>query len=199
MSRIWKFAITGGPCGGKTKGIPIIKKFFESRGYKVFIIPEAATIVKSQIGINPTDFSVEDFEGAILEIILFFEEKVYQYASKLDTDVIILCDRGIMDNKAYSPYEEFLHLLAKNNLTEKEALSRYDAAFHLITAADGAEDAYKNEGAREETIEEARILDKKTQEAWSSHPNHYVFDNSTNFDRKIYRLIWKMLEIVLEL
>ena len=199
MSRIWKFAITGGPCGGKTKGIPIVKEFFESKGYKVFTIPEAATIVKSQIGINSTDFSVEDFERAIFQTILFFEEKVDQYASQLDTDVIILCDRGIMDNKAYSSYKGFLQLLEKNNLTEKEALSRYDAAFHLVTAANGAEDAYECEGAREETIEEARKLDTATRNAWSNHPCLRVIDNSTNFNQKIDRLIWGILEIILGL
>lgn len=199
MHQIWKFAITGGPCGGKTTGIPIVKKFFESRGYKVFTLPEAATIVKNQIGMKPTDFSVEAFEGAIFQTILFFEEKVDQYARQLDTDVIILCDRGIMDNKAYSSYEGFLHLLEKNNLTEKEILNRYDAVFHLVTTADGAEEQYKCEAARDESLEKARILDKKTLLAWNTHPNHYVFDNSTDFDKKIYRLIWKMLEIVLDI
>ena len=197
MRRIWIFAITGGPCGGKTSCLPIIKAFFEAKGFKVIIVPEAATIVKNQMGINPGDCTEHDFQTFILKIMLLLEKHAMEYASQLQQDVIILCDRGIMDNKAYMSYDGFLKILEEHNLTEEEALSRYDAAFHMLTTANGAEKAYECKGARDETPEEARARDKKTQEAWSSHPVHHIIDNSTAFDPKVYRLIWRILEIVL--
>jgi len=196
MSRIWKFAITGGPCGGKTSGIPKVKKFFESKGYKVFTIPEAVTIIKDQIGLDFSDLSSYEFQTAVLETMLYLEGQVMKFASKMKQDVIILCDRGVLDNQAYMRYSDFIQLLKDHDLSEDTAIIRYDAVFHLVTAAKGAEDFYKLEGIRHEDAETARRLDTATMDAWSNHPNLHVIDNSTDFDSKIYRLIWKIIEII---
>ena len=66
----------------------------------------------------------------------------------------------------------------------------YDAVFHLVTAAKGAEEFYTktNNLARLETIEEARIADDKTLAAWAGHPHLRVIDNSVNFADKIKNL-----------
>jgi len=61
----------------------------------------------------------------------------------------------------------------------------------LVTAADGAEKFFSldNNKARSETVEEAKALDKKTQEAWKCHSNHIIIDNSEKgFDKKMERL-----------
>lgn len=206
MSRIWKIAITGGPCGGKTSGIPIVRDFFESRGYKVFTIPEAVTIVKDRIGLDFGDVPNYNFQSIVTDTMLFFEEEFIQCAKSFkhchmsfEQDIIILCDRGIMDNMAYMHYGQFARLLEAHNLSETEALQRYDAVFHLVTAADGAEEYYKLEGIRHEDLDTARKLDTATRNAWSNHPCLRVIDNSTNFNKKIDRLIWGILEIILGL
>ena len=183
MQRIWKFAITGGPCGGKTEGIPMVKKFFESGGYKVFTIPEAATIIKEEIGLDFSDLSNYEFQTAVLEVMLYLEEQAMQFANKMEQDVIILCDRGIMDNKAYMPYEDFLKLLKEHELSEDTALIQYDAVFHLVTVADGAEKYYKLEGARHEDAETARKLDKKTMDL-NDFLNNYRLNLDNNVEIK---------------
>lgn len=68
---------------------------------------------------------------------------------------VILCDRGVMDGKAYMDPEGWQVLLDENgfnviNLRDK----RYDAIIHLVTAADGAEQYYslENNAARYEVI-----------------------------------------------
>jgi hypothetical protein len=45
---------------------------------------------------------------------------------------------------------------------------RYNAVFHLVTAADGAASHYtlENNDARHETAEEAVLADRNTQAAW---------------------------------
>ncbi len=102
-----------------------------------------------------------------------------------------MCDRAIVDNAAYMPndeYEAILKAIGSNKVTERDS---YDAVFHLVTAADGAEDAYtlSNNGARTESIEEARDVDKKLINAWTGHPHFRIIDNSTDFHGKMNRLM----------
>ena len=85
-------------------------------------------------------------------------------------------------------YEAILKAIGSNKVTERDS---YDAVFHLVTAADGAEDAYtlSNNGARTESIEEARDVDKKLINAWTGHPHFRIIDNSTDFHGKMNRLM----------
>ncbi|CAK5037509.1 unnamed protein product [Meloidogyne enterolobii] len=43
--QIYKLVLTGGPCGGKTTGQERLATFFEGLGWKVFTVPEAASIL----------------------------------------------------------------------------------------------------------------------------------------------------------
>ena len=72
-----------------------------------------------------------------------------------------------------------------------ELRDNYDAVFHLVTAAKGAEEFYTtaNNSARTETVEEAAALDDKLISAWTGHPHLRVIDNSSNFENKMKRLI----------
>jgi CYTH domain-containing protein len=117
-----------------------------------------------------------------------------------DSDKFIaFCDRGILDGAAYVSQEEFEKLLAVRNLSLSDIYNRYDAVLHMVTAADGAEQFYLwndptkegvgNNAARSESPEEARVKDKKTLNAWIGHPHLRVFDNSTDFDGKVKRVI----------
>lgn len=67
----------------------------------------------------------------------------------------------------------------------------YDAVLHMASAANGAEEAYTlaNNGARIETVEEAREKDAKTLAAWMGHPHLSIVDNSTGFDEKVARAL----------
>ncbi|MBR3349506.1 MAG: AAA family ATPase, partial [Solobacterium sp.] len=74
----------------------------------------------------------------------------------------------------------------------------YDAVFHLVTAAKGAEEFYtlENNAARYETIEEAVALDDRLIAAWTGHPHFRIIDNSMNFDKKLQNLLNEMLAVV---
>lgn len=190
-----RLVLTGGPCGGKTSAIPFLEEKLTALGYKVIILPEAASeLVNSGIKFN--DLPVNDFQDLVMKRIIYYEEQAKKFADFYQQDVIILEDRGLLDNKAYMPYDDFIKVLAKNGYTEKEAKDSYDAVFHLVTAALGAEEFYKLDGTRHETPEEARELDLKNLQAWLHHPKHTIIDNSTNFDEKMNRLLNKILEIV---
>ena len=61
---------------------------------------------------------------------------------------------------------------------------RYDAVFHLVTTAIGAENFYTqaNNATRREDQKLARELDLKILSAWVGHPKVFIIDNSTDLD-----------------
>ena len=200
MKQIYKFVITGGPCAGKTTALNILKESLSKSGFKVLTVPESATEIFS-IGLSLNETPILTIQDLILKKMLHSEDFVENIANTLDfnnENIIIFYDRGILDSKAYVPYEDFLTVLNNNGLDEEKAIKRYDAVFHLVTAANGAEEFYtlENNSTRLETAEEACSLDLRTITAWQTHPNLYIFDNSTNFDEKINHLISKVIEIV---
>ena len=77
--------------------------------------------------------------------------------------ILIVCDRGMLDNKAYMKEVEFKKILKEFGTTEIKERDSYDAVFHLVSAAKGKEKLYTlaNNVARTESVEEARILDDK--------------------------------------
>jgi len=54
--KIWKLVLTGGPCGGKTTGQARISTFFENLGWKVYRVPETATVLLGG-GVNFAELS----------------------------------------------------------------------------------------------------------------------------------------------
>ena len=188
-----KIVITGGPCGGKTSGLARISRELSDKGYEVVIIPETATFLKeSGVKSDKEYLSGYEFEKMLFFLQLRLEDLFNQYAESLnDKKVIILCDRGIIDGKAYLTNEEYFNLLEELGLDNIEARDMYDAVFHLKTVADGKEEYYtcENNEARTETAQEAREADIKTLNAWIGHPHFRVIDNSTEFDGKMDRLM----------
>lgn len=190
MHKVYEFVITGGPSAGKTTGLSKLDRVFTDRGYKVIIVAETATEVILS-GINPNELPLVEFQRVIIERGINKEKTVRRVAKFFDKDVIIFYDRGLLDSKAYMEHKDFVTILKKHHLTEVEARDRYDAVFHMVTAAIGAQEYYTNQNnkARSETLEQAIETDKKTRNVWLGHPHLRIIDNSTGFGEKINRLI----------
>ena len=190
--KITKIVITGGPCAGKTTAMSWIQNAFTKLGYNVLFVSETATeLIKG--GIAPwTCSSNANFQENLLKLQIE-KEKIYESAAKsLKGDkVLIVCDRGTLDNKAYMSELEFYNSLNSIGSNEIELRDNYDAVFHLVTAAKDAKDFYtlENNSARTETIDEAIIQDDKLINAWTGHPHFRVIDNSTDFEKKMLKLI----------
>lgn len=200
---IKKIVLTGGPCAGKSTALSKLEDYLLEKGYAILIVSESATEL-IQGGIRPFGQQAlygYDFQGIILNYQLS-KEKTYEQAAKLleatGRNVIILYDRGILDNKAYLDISDWNKLLRKHNLYENDLKENYDLVIHMVTAADGKEEAYttENNQARTETVEEAKKLDKITLQAWCGHPNLKVVDNSCSFDEKINNVLEKCLEVI---
>ncbi|KPM05014.1 hypothetical protein QR98_0034730 [Sarcoptes scabiei] len=70
---VYRLALTGGPCSGKTTGQARISTFFENLGWKVYRVPETATT-------------------------LF--RTFFTLAQTCNRNCLIICDRGVMDATA---------------------------------------------------------------------------------------------------
>ena len=191
---IQKIVITGGPCAGKTTAMSWIQNAFSARGYRVLFIPETATEFISG-GVAPwTCGSNLEYQKVQMALQIRKEELFMQAARTMGDQaqkILIVCDRGAMDNKAYMTPEDFEEVLRYLNLHEIELRDNYDGVFHLVTAANGALEAYSsaNNAARYETAAEAVRLDDRLIAAWSGHPHLKIIDNSTGFDQKMHRLL----------
>lgn len=189
---ITKIVITGGPCAGKTTAMSWIQNMFTDLGYHVIFIPECATeLINAGISAK-TCKDVESFQNALMKLQIE-REIIYEKAAlaiKKDK-ILIVCDRGIMDSKAFLTDLQFSSILFELNKNEIELRDNYDAVFHLVTAAKGAEEFYtlENNTARTETIEEAILVDDNLINAWNGHPHFRIIDNSTNFDNKMKKLL----------
>ncbi len=191
--KITKIVLTGGPCAGKTTALTWINNYFSKIGYKVIIVPETATDLIPN-GVAPWTCET-NYDYQLLHIrYQKFKEELFLEAAKSLKDaqkVLIVCDRGILDNKAYMKPQEFKSILKSLNTNEVKERDSYDAVFHLVTAAYGKEKAYTlaNNKARYESIENAREVDDKIVAAWVGHPHLRIIDNSTEFEEKLERLI----------
>lgn len=189
---ITKIVITGGPCAGKTTGMSRIQEFFSGLGYRVLIVPETATELITG-GVTPAVCGNNlDFQKCQVKLQLE-KEKIFRQAAETmrDEKILIVCDRGVLDNKAYMDDTDFRAVLKELDLDEVALRDDYDAVFHLVTAARGAEEFYTlaNNPARKENPGEAIELDDKLIASWTGHPHLRVIGNDTDFDRKIKKLI----------
>lgn len=191
---ITKIVLTGGPCAGKSTAMSWIQNAFTERGYKVLFIPETATELITG-GVAPwTCGSNLDYQCCQMRLQIE-KEKIFTTAAETmaDEKILIVCDRGMMDNRAYMTEIDFGIVLDRIQKSVVEIRDSYDAVFHLVSAANGAPEIYlKNKAsnpARTETVEQAVELDNKLISAWTGHPHLRVIDNSTGFENKMKRLI----------
>lgn len=196
--KITKIVLTGGPCAGKTTAMNWIQNFFQKQGYKVLFVPETATELITG-GLTPWETKTySDFEGILFDLQMEKEKLFEEGAKKLPNEkILIVCDRGLLDNKAYMPKRDFDYLLKSKKLSEVKLRDSYDAVFHLVTAAKGAKKYYNlDNAARTETVEEATKIDDSLIASWTGHPHFRIIDNSTDFETKMKRLLKEISNVL---
>ena len=189
---IKKIVITGGPCAGKTTALSRIQRDLSHLGYTVLIVPETATALISG-GVAPwTCVTNVEYQKCQMRMQREKELVFEQAARTMPQDkIVIVCDRGELDNKAYMTDDEFAEVLDYLGMSETELRDGYDAVFHLVSAAKGAAEFYTldNNEARYETAEQAAELDDRFIAAWTGHPYLRVIDNAQDFEDKMRALI----------
>jgi len=190
--KIHKIVLTGGPCAGKTTCMTQLAARLNERGFLVYIVPEAATLLLgggiSLAGLGPSE--VVGFQGRLIRLQMLLEDTFAAQARVMLRDAVLLCDRGAMDARAYVSEKTWQALLDEEGWTNVGLRDqRYTAVLHLVTAAVGAEEFYTtaNNAARAETPAQAAAIDQQLQQAWTGHPHLRIIDNSTDFSHKVRR------------
>ncbi|KAI3409795.1 hypothetical protein GPALN_006170 [Globodera pallida] len=195
--QIFKIVLTGGPCAGKTTGQARLSSFFESIGWKVYTVPETASILLGPGRIRFQDLNrtqAAQFQIDLLKTLVQIENVFFNQAELSDSEkIMIILDRGAMDGSAYIDVQSWTDVLTSCKLDVHELRERYHQICHLVTAADGAPSFYQlaNNQARTEAVDDAIVIDKKTREAWVGHQCLSIVDNSNcrTFDEKMSKLI----------
>ena len=157
-----------------------IQNAFTQKGYLVLFVDETATQLSNGGAPWRLTRNNREYQYRVTQLMLAKEEVFTGIARTFDAEkILIVCDRGALDNRAYMTAEEFRYVLDKLNTSEVELRDHYDAVFHLVTAAKGAEEFYThaNNAARYETPEEAVKSDDALIAAWTGHPHLRVIDN----------------------
>lgn len=166
-----RIVLTGGPGSGKTSVLEKIYQVYSSEGYKVIIVPETATeLMNNGITFKDGSISLVDFQEIVMRLQLAKEEVVDRTIELMgDSKVIVIYDRGTIDNTAYINKEEFEEILARLNNVKSFAdlMNKYDLVINLV----GREDFYTtdNNKARSESASEALKLGDATLKCWLGH------------------------------
>jgi len=209
--RVHKIVVTGGPCGGKSTILSDLTQMLEERHYMVCAMPEVATMMYHWSGGRMWEDYQEE-ENAKLQLLMTklqmdIEDAVVQMGTQSlvmrrhlenpPKGVVILFDRGVVDNKAYCSEQVWADVTCElGTTTSRLRDGRYDAVVHLVTAANGAEKFYtldQAEGAgssaRHETAEEARKLDKDLMRVWhGARELHIVPNQGSSFPEKRHKV-----------
>jgi predicted ATPase len=175
MNNRFVIVLTGGPGGGKTTLIDELSRdpYWAAR---IVTIPEAISLMGS-LGISPRE---KAFQGEMVRMQMQQEDNLMQ-SLEADDKRIILCNRGSLDPQAYwilNGWAE-MEFFTFTRTTRDLHFQRYNAVIHLVTAADGALEHYKNfpDALRPETPEQAIRLDRMLGHVWRQHPGYHRIDN----------------------
>jgi predicted ATPase len=167
-----RVVLTGGPGGGKTALLELIRQSYCSH---VRVLPEAAGVVFGG------GFPREDDPACrrAAQRAIFHIQHELEAAGDSHNPAVVLCDRGTIDGLAYwpGPTEEFWSSLST---TLENELSRYDAVIHLRTPTQ--ERGYNHDNSlRTESASAAADIDARILQAWERHPRRFVIESSTEF------------------
>ncbi|MDE1970093.1 MAG: AAA family ATPase [Patescibacteria group bacterium] len=184
MGHIFKFVLDGGPCGGKSTAMAFLVEKLRDYGFSTLIVPEVATLV-SNAGLNISDLLRDGsrafaFQKEVIRMQIRLEESLEHFLDMQPGDKkVLLCDRGAMSGMAYMDPKLFCAMLYDMKLHPIDLRDRrYDAVFHLVTAANGASSFYNLDNpARHDTPEEACALDERSLAAWNGHEHLRVIGN----------------------
>lgn len=193
--KIHKIVITGGPAAGKTTALERLPKDLAEFGWTVLCVPETPTELITG-GVAPWTIRTY-YEYQILQMDLHRkQEEVFDTAAEiLSSDagdqILIICDRGQFDCRAYMSDMEWKSALETLNIDEDELRDSYEAVFHLQSVAVDYPDLYHPDTnlSRCEPVDEAQLVESRTVKAWDDHPNRIMIPDSIEFEYKYQKLL----------
>jgi len=173
-----RIVITGGPGGGKTTALDLIRREFNG---KIATVPESTTMIFSG-GIERS--SNENVLKSQQVAIFNLQKHLEDIQRETYPECVILCDRGTLDGLAYWPGTE-QNFFEKMNTSLEQEFTRYDAVIFFETAAKSGESIRSNNPIRNESEATAIALDTKLQNIWKKHTNFNLVVSSESFINKV--------------
>ena len=174
---IKKVVLTGGPGSGKTTVLNKIKDSFNSRNVKVVVVGETATeVINSGIkSFGEDKIDIVDFQELILSLQLskerIFDRAIEFYSDRYPSkDILVIYDRGVIDNKAFINDQEFVEVMNRVDKSNNYSLllNNYDLIIDLVSAKEFY--TTQNNEARSEDVDNALKLGNDTLKSWLGHP-----------------------------
>ena len=180
--------LTGAGCSGKTSTIAAVADLLRAQGYRVLIMPEAATELMTQLGISFGDLDPVAYQEVQTELAARQRDSRWHAARLCRSGVVdvVLYDRAELDAYPYTEPGTLEAVLATQNETVTDAIEGYDAVFYLHAAPADA-GAYETESnpVRYESEELARQRGEALRVAWSVHPRFCEVSYRESIDGKI--------------
>ncbi|CAJ0564570.1 unnamed protein product, partial [Mesorhabditis spiculigera] len=201
--KLLKVALTGGPCAGKSTAMEeLCERIDEEFGneWQVFKAAEASSLLysggvaRSQLN----DIQLEQWQLDMLSMIIRIEAVFEKIAENEPTKhTLILCDRGALDPKVFTPEPMWTNILKKLQTDEETLYSRYDQVIQLQTAP---RCNYTNKNKfRREDYEHAAKINKEFTRVWRDHPNFVnILDNRDDSWEEKMAETWLTLKSTLE-
>jgi predicted ATPase len=198
---VYRIAVTGGPCAGKSTFLALLRNTLEERtGVKVYCVPEAATLlVTGGLWWSAENEATIVNQLAVLKTQIALEDAFYEAAKATKSPALIVCDRGVMDGRAYCTPEQYDEIMRRSGYKLDQLRdSRYDAVLHLVTAAIGAPAHYNFDNpARFESVDGAVAADHHLRNMYLGHPRVKLIDNSGGtFQAKLDKAVDVVYEII---
>lgn len=199
---IKRIVLTGGPGTGKTTVLEKISQVYTPLGYKVIVIDETATyfILKGIKPFGDDAIDLVDFQELVMRMQLA-KEDIFNRAAEMmgeDAKVIIVYDRGTIDNTAYIDSVQFEEVMSRLNNVKSfaELFANYDLVINLV----GREDFYTtmNNAARSEEVNTALELGNHTLKSWIGHPQIKIVLPKDTMDEKIREVLNIINELLCE-
>ncbi|MCL2382918.1 MAG: AAA family ATPase [Oscillospiraceae bacterium] len=186
-NKVVKADMTGGPVAGKSTITAGLKIELERTGdTKVLLIREAARDA-IEGGAKPWELPNYVFQSSLVNTMLTEFKNWRAIAEEYRIqgyDVLIIADRGLADNRAYSPDTTLEVIMNERGTSLKAIPTSADAVFYIESTAYGAEEVFLREVEKdptraEKTVEDGRSVEDNTKKAWSGqHDNIYFFGNN---------------------
>lgn len=196
----FSIVLTGGPCGGKSSILAVIRDRLRKRGMQVIAVPEYAThFFANSDGFQPEWVGTEKEQG-LQNIFLAYqvmqEDMFLDFADLNAKPSVLLLDRAALDQKAHTSDSIWQEALRKNHTTEAKLLDRYDLVVHLGTCAKVGDYEWgpgSNNPGRYHNPEEAAQLDSVCEGAYHAHKQFRLVPHFPKFQGKVDQVM-KYLE-----
>lgn len=190
--KVIKICLTGGPGSGKTTAMARLAFRLPEMGYRVIAVPDAAQLLMEG-GVNIDNSFMNqtqqiEVQLRIVNLRIALEEIFTEIGERCGGKVVIICNSGVINGSAYVGQEIWQAVLDELGVTQIHLRDfRYDSVVHLVTSAQGAEQAYSNSHTKL-SIESARNIDKNLQSAYTGHPKFSIIGNCESFEEKMQKM-----------